>query len=76
VQPCNQAARLLEMNQGGAAMREFVGMVNDFNDIMAHQVLYITFHGINIFLCLLRFLKAGLHKLNKGDKRQLGDSPP
>jgi|AntAceMinimDraft_5_1070358.scaffolds.fasta_scaffold20682_2 hypothetical protein len=53
----SQAARLLEMGQGGSPLRAFVDMVNDFNTIVNMQVLYVTFHGVNIFLCLLRFLK-------------------
>jgi hypothetical protein len=53
----NQAARLLELGQGGSPMREFISVVNKFRDIVEIRVLYITFHGVNIFLCLLRFLK-------------------
>ena len=35
----NQAARLLELKAGGAAMQDFVSAVNDFNAIMATQVV-------------------------------------
>ena len=38
----NQAARLLELKAGGAAMQDFVSVVNDFNDIMANQVVGYT----------------------------------
>lgn len=53
----NQAARPLELKDGGAAMNELISVVLSFNDIMNDQVAYITMQGINMFLCLLRFLK-------------------
>ena len=53
----NQAARLLELDQGGSPLTAFSNVVHEFGTIVAMHVLYITFHGVNIFLCLLRFLK-------------------
>jgi hypothetical protein len=53
-----QDARMLELKDGGTHIETFVsGVVDSFDAIIQIQGAYATMNGINIFLCLLRFLK-------------------
>ena len=54
-----QTARILELKDNGNHLRAFaVNVLSKFNSVIQVQVIYGTFNGINIFLCLLRFFKA------------------
>ena len=53
-----QDARMLELKDGGSHLEKFVtDVVDSFDAIIQIQSAYATMNGINIFLCLLRFLK-------------------
>ena len=53
-----QDARMLELKDGGTHIETFViDVVDSFDAIIQIQGVYATMNGINIFLCLLRFLK-------------------
>ena len=53
-----QDARMLELKDGGSHLEKFVtDVVDSFDAIIQIQSAYATINGINIFLCLLRFLK-------------------
>mmetsp|Transcript_10574 Transcript_10574/g.42685 ORF Transcript_10574/g.42685 Transcript_10574/m.42685 type:complete len:2274 (-) Transcript_10574:246-7067(-) len=53
-----QDARMLELKDGGSHLENFVtNVVDSFDAIIQIQGAYATMNGINIFLCLLRFLK-------------------
>lgn len=55
----DQMARSMELRDDGAYLRSFVvDVLKHFNDVIAVKMIYQTFHGINIFLCLLRFFKS------------------
>ena len=54
-----RSARLLELRDDGSQLEKYVvDVLGKFNSVIEVQVLYGTFNGINIFLCLLRFFKA------------------
>jgi hypothetical protein len=54
-----QDARMLELKDSGTHLETFVsGVVDSFDAIITIQGAYATMNGINIFLCLLRFLKC------------------
>ena len=54
-----RSARLLEFRDDGSQLKQYVvDVLGKFNSMIEVQVLYGTFNGINIFLCLLRFFKA------------------